>query len=206
MIVPKRMLALLGCAARETARYAINGLHLESRGKKNRAVVTDGRMLIAVDWPVKPTGEKPFNVTLTGDSLRSISPMLGKKGEFVIRRGDAAHQDLSAQITMLPNKTSGTVSKCKSEFPPYADIFALQTKKECVRVLINPRFLVKVLLAMMEACEIERAEGKEIGVWLDVPSNPRSPVRITYDRPDDVAACAIIMPMAPQRDYVEFKV
>jgi len=61
MLIPKGILpAIVGHAAKDKTRYALNGFLLERRVNGPRAVATDGRRLICVRWSEEPIEEWPM--------------------------------------------------------------------------------------------------------------------------------------------------
>jgi hypothetical protein len=78
MLVPRQIASLGKIAAKESTRYAFNGIRLERTKNGPRALVTDGRRALIAAWPEAPASEYPpipdFDFTTRVDTFGTILP------------------------------------------------------------------------------------------------------------------------------------
>ncbi len=94
MIIPRQVFPIAACVAKESTRYAIQGVYLErldptENGHNARAVTTDGRMLLAASW--KDDDDAPLKdwTTVVGladwEAARKAIPRKRLKGQDHVR-------------------------------------------------------------------------------------------------------------------------
>ena len=117
----RRMIHLtLYSAARETSRYAINGVLWEKQGKRLFMIATDGRRLARAGGAVKKSASGDFSAIVPAKALGVLEKV------FVPRSSD---EDWTVEVKVLPNQVilrSGdrvlSTVLVEGHFPKYQDV------------------------------------------------------------------------------------
>jgi len=133
-------------AARESTRYAINGILWEPQGKKLRLVATDGRRLAQVEGDLIGSGVKEgaSSAIVPVKTMQLIERMLHDAEETVeIVLGENQLKLVTAQAEMTSNLVQGRFPKYSDVIPTGADkkitvnAAALQSAVKRAALLIN---------------------------------------------------------------------
>ncbi len=132
-------------AARESTRYAINGIFWEPQGKKLRLVATDGRRLAHVEGDmVGSAKDSAANAIVPVKTMQLIERMLHDAEETVeIMLGENQLKIVTAQAEMTSNLVQGRFPKYSDVIPTGADrkisvnSAALQSAVKRASLLIN---------------------------------------------------------------------
>lgn len=116
-------------AARESSRYAINGVLWERRGKKLRMVATDGRRLAQIDGLLVSGGsEEQQSVIVPVKALLVVEKIL-RDPEEKVKVGVT-----DSQVVISTSLVKVAANLVQGRFPKYADV----VPKECQTVLTLP--------------------------------------------------------------------
>jgi len=179
----RRMIALtVYAAARETSRYAINGVLWQKRGRRLFLVATDGRRLARAGGEVRASAAGDFEVILPSKAMGVFEKV------FAAPRGDGPWE---VQIRVTPNqvllRTGGRVLSSvlvEGSFPKYEDVIP----KEHTREARLPReaFLQAVRRAALLTTEESRAvrlafEGELLVITSQAPDRGQARVDVPLD-------------------------
>jgi DNA polymerase-3 subunit beta len=117
----RRMVSLtLYAAARETSRYAINGVLWEKRGKRLFVVATDGRRLARAGGTVVSSGSADFEVVIPAKAMSVFERVFAPGGQ---------EEDWKVDVRVMPNqivlRAGGRVLSTvllEGSFPKYEDV------------------------------------------------------------------------------------
>ncbi len=225
MLVPKNIFPIVACASRETTRYAINGVLLErTRSEPTdaephtaRAVVTDGRMMLRVDWAEPDPADFPSaalpesNGRVSGWTViipsaswaaagkrlpcRTIKPILA---HLLIAENDGTERTmvdiLAVDLDLQP--IIQTIQLSKGHFPKYSDVIPEfipfkpgddPYKGHSVCVGYNPKLFGTLLSTMAKIVP-------DTGFAFTVPTSPAKPIRIDGHN-ETTAVCGVLMPI-----------
>lgn len=102
--------------ARETSRYAINGVLLERDGKKVSLIATDGRRLAVARGSATDAKGDGVDCIVPTKALNLLTRLLDDPGEDVkVRIADSQAHFETSRATMTSNLVEGN-------FPPYKDV------------------------------------------------------------------------------------
>ncbi|MBI5863460.1 MAG: DNA polymerase III subunit beta [Planctomycetes bacterium] len=124
----RRMISMtLYAAARETSRYAINGVLWEKQGKRLYLVATDGRRLARAGGEIRATGSNDFEAIVPARALGVFEKV------FTPVRGE---DDWHVDVKILPNQVllrSGdrvlSTVLVEGHFPKYQDVIPKNNDK-----------------------------------------------------------------------------
>ena len=124
----KRAVTLtLYAAAKETNRYAINGVLWEKKGKSVFLIATDGRRLARASCPVVGGDAKDFEVIIPSKALsvleRVFSPVEGQESWTIDIRVQPN------QVLMRSGKDVLATALVEGHFPNYHDVIPKETNK-----------------------------------------------------------------------------
>jgi hypothetical protein len=162
-LLPKNVGELARLAAKETGRYATNGVCVAfTDGGKYRVEATDGKVLGRVtgvcedarEYPPLPALESAPNGATEGViPAKALKEACKKvpKGNLVRSKPILGHR----AVVMAPNEatfastdldeaTSGLTRLVEGKFPPCDDVFPKE-KDEVVRIRVNPKLLKELL-------------------------------------------------------------
>jgi DNA polymerase-3 subunit beta len=117
----------LFATARETSRYAINGVLIERDGKKLTLVATDGRRLAQARGSVDAAGEgEPESVIVPTKALHLLERVLDDPSETLkVRIADNQAMFATDNATLTTNLVEGN-------FPPYKDVIPRDQDRKAV--------------------------------------------------------------------------
>jgi DNA polymerase-3 subunit beta len=123
-----RMVSLtVFAAARETSRYAINGVLWEKRGKRLFLVATDGRRLARAGGPVQQTTTADFEAIVPVKTLTAFERIFAPSRE---------QQEWTVDVKVLPNqivlRSAGRVLSTvlvEGNFPKYEDVIPKESTR-----------------------------------------------------------------------------
>lgn len=148
----RRMIGLtIYAAAKETSRYAINGILWEKTGKRLFLVATDGRRLSRAGGPVRESKSGDFQAILPAKAMSVFERVFTPKGD-----------DWAVQVKIMPNQVflrSGdamlSTVLVEGHFPKYQDVIP---KGQDKRARLNrDEFLSAVRRAALLTTEESRA-------------------------------------------------
>ena len=116
----------LFAAAKESSRYAINGVLWEIKDKKLMLVATDGRRLARcrVSLAAAPTGEVPANILVPGKAMGLLDKIgAGEKDTVAVKLIDNQILISCANVVISSNLVEGN-------FPKYEDIIPTDNDKK----------------------------------------------------------------------------
>lgn len=212
MLIPREVFAVSKCAARESTRYAINGVCVERESDgKCRASTTDGRMLVSVSWDDAETRDKFPDVGSSATPVDGFTSIVDRE------HWNRAARDITTRISepirrhsLLDETTANgradfrTPSDRKSEpnqaeaetieghFPKWRDVVPdYDIGVNAIEIGFNPDLLSTLLRAISDAAT--DAESK--GVRLIIPKNPKQPMLIKAHNSEGREAVGVIMPV-----------
>lgn len=220
MLIPRNISSIEKITSKENSRFGIEGVLVE-RGEDGtaRAVATDNRRLLVVEWREDDPKDFPpvegfdikrkrgFSAILPKGTLgsavkgmkrrRSPKPILdniainehGTKGELVVSTTDGIKAQRNA------------VQLGEAAFPRWQDVipaYKLLPKKQrsaskSIRIGFDAKLLAELLTAVVQI-----NKDAECGdyVVLEVPLSPNKPMVIHADQPEVGKVMAVIMPVA----------
>lgn len=151
----KRMIGLTHyAAARETTRYAINGVLWEKRGDQHFMVATDGRRLARAGGTLLSSSSGDFELIIPSKALGVFDRV------FQARRDDSEPFEITARV--MPNQLmlrSGTrevvTALVEGSFPKYQDVIPKDSDK--LVKLSRPEFHGAIRRAALLTTEDSRA-------------------------------------------------
>jgi len=125
----------LFATAKETSRYAINGVLLKRQGKKAEMVATDGRRLALATGAVEGAADEPAaSCILPSKALQIVSRLLNSCEEAHVAMGQT-QAALAFGSPGDPSRAVVRASLIEGAFPPYEDVIPRdQDKKATVDV------------------------------------------------------------------------
>lgn len=124
----RRMIAItIYAAARETSRYAINGVLWEKLGKKLYLVATDGRRLARAGGPIREASSADFQVIVPAKALSVFERVFTPP-----KNADEWTIDikiLPSQILLRSGERFMSTSLVEGHFPKYQDVIPRDTDK-----------------------------------------------------------------------------
>ncbi len=205
MLIPRQVFNVSKLAARESTRYAINGVNVERVDGQCVATTTDGRRLISVKWSDEDIrAEFPPDVgdvaplddfqTIVSRSQwdeagklipkRTLKPVLGN----CLLDENSANGEVTLAATDLDRTRSVKGASVEGNFPKYRDIIPdYDIGRNAVAIGVNPRFLAEVARA------VEDTATDDSPVRLTIPVDPGRPMVIDA-QVNGVEATAVLMP------------
>ena len=172
--------AIARAAARESTRYAINGVLVEERdeGRTSRAVATDGHMMAIMEAP-NEAGEFPpiFPSDTPNGRMASVIPLDKYTGAFKkAPRGRLTRvKPILACVAVQPSdkvttlgstdlegKTVDVCNNPEATFPPYQDL--VPTSTPVFRYMVNPDQLI-TLAEMAKGVATDYQPGVVLEFW-----------------------------------------
>ncbi len=213
MLIPRQVFAVSKLAARESTRYAINGVNVERVDGQCVATTTDGRRLISVTWSDEDVrADFPpdcGDVTPVDDFQTIVSRSQWDEAAKLIPKPAARLKPVLANCLLDENSANGTVTmsatdlghatgrrrvsdlSAEEHFPKYQDVIpAYDIGHNAVAIGVNPRLLAETLCAV----EATATDEEHKGVRLIVPTDPRCPMVIDSEA-NGVEATAVLMPV-----------
>ncbi len=182
MRVPRYAWSLCKIAAKESTRYAINGINFYVKKGKGYAVVTDGRRVAEFSWPIDEdevfaVATLPREACIAARALKSDVELTSRDGRLVISVGD---------------EVAHTVSTAASDgkFPNVNEVIPKYQDDDANTIGVDPILLAELLMAVDTL-------SPEL-VKLVVPNDPKKPILIQA-RGDSGSATAVLMPVKLDR-------
>lgn len=172
----------------ENNRFATHAVSIDCA--RNRAVVTDGRILAVVPCKVEADDPLAVDELVSIEALKAARKAAGRSSELAL--------DLDVQgahVTDAKTGSTQTFVKPNGEFPKY-DLVLEGVETGSLSITLNAELLHKLADALgNKNVKLEFSKGK------DTPLCPKSPVRVTpigYDTSDaGIKPVGVIMPLAP---------
>lgn len=114
----------LFAAAKESTRYAFNGVLLLAKGKKITLVSTDGRRLAQAKGDLIKDGDKESRAIVPSKALTLIDKLIDDPEEAI------GFQVRENQIIVHTSSATLTSSLVEGQFPPYEDVIPKDTDKK----------------------------------------------------------------------------
>lgn len=196
MDVPRRVLEVRNCAARDTSRYAIDAVHFESDGARNYAVATDGKRLIVASWN---PGKRPPSLSVTGHIFSEAVSRHACEQAFALSDSgsNVTLQKTDGQLEMaIKNQAiGGVVFQLESpgaKFPAWRDVVPNYEPEDRVEVGVNPKLLAEMLLAIHKI-----APGAGVRMVLKKTDTLSRPILLEADAGEsmDVDVMGVVMPL-----------
>jgi DNA polymerase-3 subunit beta len=137
----------LFAAAKESSRYAFNGVLVSAKGKKVSLVATDGRRLAMAkgDLVSDNIGKDGVKAIIPAKALTLIDKLVDDPEEAV------GFQIKENQILVHTSSATLTSSLVEGQFPPYEDVIPKDTDKKMTASTAD--FLAKIRLASLLTTE-----------------------------------------------------
>lgn len=209
MLVPTKVLKnIVKAAARDSTRYAINGVLIERDDTGPVAVALDGRWMLVARWTEQPwedhpLGTKPvdgFSVIVPPADLIEASKLPPKREHReILKEVVIDEHDPKANVTTVEFRAhngdgacSRTVPIIEGNFPKWRDVIP-DKNGAVIRITVNPKFLADALKAVADM----GCDPKSGGVVLEFTSSDRPLVVRAHNETVDVVA--VIMPIACEK-------
>ncbi len=216
MLIPKRVFEVSKIAARESTRYAINGVLVERDDEKLSAVCTNGRTLLKVDWsdehsrteyPGKNKELNPqngFKAVINAEDWTEAAKLAPKRSIKPILENVVLNESGKGSITLsatdLQRRRSIEVTPSEGHFPKYLDVIPVYrvyghdtqnlAESDAIQIGIDPKLLSELLTTMTKIATCE--EARELR--LVVPKDPHKPILLTCQS-EGVKATGVLMPV-----------
>ena len=203
MQVPMKVLtALAPLCDVESSRYALGSVRLEADGDEHSvAVVTDGRRLVAARWaneeqaasktllvPQKAIDLLERQAKAYPTKLQAKTAEVEPDGEGMMRL-TVEHKKFVGDEAPVTTCSVKTLMQ-EGRFPKWREIYGrIVTAAPRVEVLVDPKLLIEVLLAVAQIIGDESVNR----VYLSVAPGEGVPVSIHVTR-NDVQVAAMLMP------------
>lgn len=137
----------LFAAAKESSRYAFNGVLVSAKAKKVGLVATDGRRLAMAkgDLVADSTGKEGAKAIIPAKALTMIEKLIDDPDEAV------GFQIKENQVLVHTSSATLTSSLVEGQFPPYEDVIPKDTDKKMSATTAD--FLAKIRLASLLTTE-----------------------------------------------------
>lgn len=213
MLIPREVFAVSKCAAKETTRYAINGVMTEREADGMcRATAMDGRRVLTVTWDDKPTrdGFPPVDGA-SADPIDGFSAIVSMQqwneaGKLIPKNGTARSKPVLAHYLLDEASANGTIAmkttdlehdrgitaeSLKGSFLNWRDVMPDYTVGvNAVEIGFNPQLLAELLRAIEDTA----TDCESRGVRFVVPIIPTRPLVIDAHT-DGREATAALMPV-----------
>lgn len=211
MLIPREVFDVLKVAARESSRYAINGVLVERESDEQcNAVCTDGRRLLCLSWddtearhdyPCGDANSAPvegFEWVINGGDWSEAKNLAPKNGgvkpvlqNVLLDEHHKPNTELVFVGTDLSKRRTLEVTPADCHFPKYRDVIPEYDDDDCVRIGVNPKLFAELLKVMADVATDEESKG----VTLIVPKDPARPIRIEAEAASGVKATGVLMPV-----------
>lgn len=209
MLIPKCIFPVVKFSAKEKTRYALNSVLLDRKGNDGgpRAIATDGRRLIIVEWnepePDKyPTleglpHEKPDKPNVEGTMVpvsaweKACKAIPKMKFRPVLEH--AIFDETDSETVRMGATDLETVEKFESRkleghYPEF-DTIVPTDLTDYVTLGVSPALLCETVKV------VETIVGKGVPVRLHVPSDGNAAIVVEAKNDDGIKAKAILMPV-----------
>ena len=179
MKVPKQILnAMTNIALAHGAVHAMGGIHFTRQGGKCCAEVTDGRMLLRVQWQDGSKKKNDFETTISADSV--------KRSQNGV---DLSVELCETDIAIVDNQAIETVN---GNFRKLDDVIPNYDHEECHVFKVDPIRLIKILKAAVSVVPL----GDPQSVTIVCPLDDKKPIRFDLKgKYDGVSVVAVLMPI-----------
>lgn len=198
MFIKKELFKVSECSAVENTRYAINGVRIERRGEKCRAMATDGRIAIITEFAEPKGGDaRPtdidtspvadFGAIVPTDSWDSVRKQLpNRKDSMAVFQEPGSNGSVEVEpkqgASMEVHTIEGIFPSIESVIPDYAP------KIDSVQVKLSPSLLIRLLDAM-------RSCTPGVPITFTVPVAKLGPALLGSELPDGTKCTGVIMPV-----------
>lgn len=207
MTFPMQVFHVLKVAAKESTRYAINGVYVKREGCECAVAVTDGRRLLRASWDEESPGVD-FGVVVEGKqwaAAHKIAKACSQRDGPVCRLSKEPGDEGQVTITVESSddcRTTISGAPAFGKFPKYEQVIPnYAVGKDADEIGFDPALLEETLQVARVAAAA--CEGRD-GVRLIVPRNPKGAMVIA-SRGDQVKVLACVMPYnlasTPTGDY-----
>jgi len=213
MLIPTQVCKNVGkVAAKETTRYAIDGVLLERRSDHCLAAATDGRMLLRARWSDADHAEYPavdglnlepqagFKTLIPSAELADVAKMPPRRptrrilGRIALDE-HTCNGSATFKSTDLSSVQTREVKTVEGHFPMYEDVIPrYRIGFDAIEIGVSPELLIRLLTAMAGAATSDDNRG----VRLVVPIRPSSPIFLE-SRNNEVQATGVLMPVGLEK-------
>ena len=207
MLIPKGVFHVSRCAAKESTRYAINGVNVEREADgKCRATTCDGRRLLTVTWddeyqrkefpPIDGINTDPvneFSRIVPTKQWNEAAKLIPKSYKPVLKHcvldESTEKEKVRLATTDMTDTRSITLASVEEIFPDRERVMPkYQIGVTHVEIGINPRLLAELLRAVEDIA----TDDNKPCVRLVVPITPKRPMLVDSQY-EGVEATGIIM-------------
>ena len=222
MLIPRAIFKISDCAAKESTRYAINGVNVEREADgKCRATTTDGRRLLTVSWDDSETREKFPECGAATTPLDRFTAIVStdqwKQARKALPRAKVSLKPVLNHCLLDETTANGTTdmictdsetpTKCtertiEGRFPAWREVVPEYTiGEDAVEIGVDPRLLAELLRAIEAAATDEDSKG----VRMVIPMDPKRPIVINAES-GGREAVGVLMPcnLAYQRSSAKY--
>lgn len=162
MLVPQSVTAIVKHCDTTPTRYALNCMKLERRGKRSRAIATNGRRLFTAEWQEETSSESSeFETLIPIETVNRLAklPKPGKKEPrsshyFTLAEGDELNGTAKFTSCAAGQQSEIVGETSDGRYPNYVNCYPHDDETATVRV--DAAYLREALIAM-------EAIGKENG-------------------------------------------
>lgn len=187
--------AMLQCVAKETARYAINGVRIERNGNATTLVATDGKCLIeATVTHTGKTSAEEGETILQAEQIKDFKPHKAAKKAATL---DATIEAQGVNVRIESDGIEGEMLKLDGTFPSYRDLFPDDdyTPADPAPYKMSPDPKGPLCRTLRAIHEIREAIGSELSPTFHPMSKENGPLMLTFEA-DNVSVRALVMPIA----------
>jgi DNA polymerase III sliding clamp (beta) subunit (PCNA family) len=193
--LPKAVLAARLCAHPERTRYAMDGVLLERADGQCRAIATDGKRLLALEWADTTEGGG-------GGDVFTVLPsaMLEAAAKGATKACDSIPATLNGKVTLaVPTKAGETRLEAlpvEGHFPPYREVFPAD--REEIVLAINVELLHGLAKALHQATGtlVERGDlSVRLRIARDKPAESAIMVEAIGATDGAVRGVGLLMPL-----------
>ncbi len=197
MLIPKELAAIAKIAAKESTRYAINGVYVKrTQSGACVASVTDGRRMVQVTWndshdlDAKPV--KGFSAIVPApvwkEALKSVPR---RENEASLAESGTKPAGNMVAMESTDGETSRLISVPQPDggFPRVADVIPSYEDGESSEIGVDLGLLAEMLTV------VQSTVGSEYrNTSLIVPTDPKRPLTIKASNGEGLSVVAVLMP------------
>lgn len=203
MVIPPAVFAVMKCAAEESTRYAINGVLIERMDDMScRAVTTDGRRLMFVQWDDEeswkqfPLEDKPRK------GFRALVPMVfwkHAKALAPVALGEHAPDGKLRLVSTKGGITATLVAKVlDGKFPDIDSVVPkYEIGKDAVEFYIDPILLAECVKALGDATKGYEMQAVRFVVPMKCEDDRHPIVMTATDPGTGVSGTVVLMGVKP---------
>ena len=199
VIMPVRVLQVVGAVARESSRYALTSVLVETQRRIGKTdlvaiVATDGRRMVLVEMS-SGLFDGNLSVQIPGDVAKAALKIAVKSDDdepmITLHTDTLSHTNT---LTVTTPSGDGVLTWRTAEdvlpFPPYRDIIPDWKKSIGIAAIgINPELLASTLKV------VQKVAGAEQRTWVYLPEKADRPLGFEANDGGHVRVLAIVMPV-----------